>query len=76
MTTEQMKLIARAVVHSQKQKQDKTNLARKKQNAHRRVCFVCFAFFKSRALQTGALRGALSIRTTLKAFDFNKTIYI
>ena len=78
MTTEQMKLIERALVHivSEEQKQDKTNLARKKQNAHRRVCFVSFTFFKSRAPRTGALRGALSTRTTLKAFDFNKTIYI
>ena len=77
MKIEQMKLIQRALIHiaSEEQKQDKTNLARRKQKAHRRVCFVCFAFFKSRALRTGALRGALSTRTSLKAFDFNKTIY-
>ena len=47
MTTEQVELIERVLVHivSEELKQDKTNLARKKkQNAHRHVCFVSFAF--------------------------------
>ena len=77
MTTEQMKVIERALVHivSEEQKQDKTDLARKK-NAHRHVCFVCLLLFKSRALLTRALRGALSTQNHLKAFNFNKKIYI
>ena len=43
------------------------------------VLFVYFflnLFFKSRALLTRALRGALSTQATLEGFDFNKTIYL